>query len=104
MAFLVVDTLEGEKTLTLFPRQYASAKDFLVPGMILKVGVKGDMNWSRNKKCFIVQSITASKRINKMLWQEIEEKHKKDDLKGQGFLSSVFFKFFLFKGCKALIK
>lgn len=68
MAFLKVDTLEGERTLTLFPSHYETVKEGLVPGMLMKVGVKGQMNWQRNQKDFIINSITIPKKINKDIW------------------------------------
>lgn len=72
MAFLKVDTLEGERSLTLFPQQYEGISEALVPGMILKVGVRMSMNWQRNQKDFIISSISAPKKINKEVWKKIE--------------------------------
>lgn len=76
MAFLKVDTLEGAKELTLFPKQYASLKEpyGLVPGMLLKVGLKGKMDWQRNQKTFIVATINIPKKINKDIWKQIQDK------------------------------
>ncbi|WP_243510102.1 DNA polymerase III subunit alpha [Cytobacillus oceanisediminis] len=82
MAFLKVDTLEGEKSLTLFPSFYGPVKEALVPGMILKVGVKGSMNWQRNQKDFIITSITAPKKINKEIWKKIEQKQEEAFVQG----------------------
>ncbi|MFE4029232.1 hypothetical protein ACFX4N_24045 [Priestia sp. YIM B13551] len=77
MAFLKVDTLEGERSLTLFPTHYEQVKEGLVAGMLLKVGIKGKMNWQRNQKDFIINSITIPKRINKEIWNKIEaNKHQ----------------------------
>lgn len=76
MAFLKVDTLEGERNLTLFPQKFDEVKEALVPGMILKVGIKGKMNWQRNQKDYIVTTITAPKKINKSIWKNIEMKKK----------------------------
>ncbi|MDA1918137.1 DNA polymerase III subunit alpha [Bacillus cereus group sp. BcHK140] len=73
MAFLRVDTLEGERSLTLFPSHYEQVKEGLVAGMIMKVGIKGQMNWQRNQKDFIINSITIPKKINKDIWKQIEK-------------------------------
>ncbi|MEX3713479.1 hypothetical protein ABFV99_13840 [Cytobacillus horneckiae] len=78
MAFLRCDTLEGEKDLTVFPQVFAKNKEGLVPGMLLKVGVKGSMNWQRNKKDYIVNSLTIPKKINKEIWKRIEENKPSD--------------------------
>ncbi|WP_263117500.1 DNA polymerase III subunit alpha [Bacillus subtilis] len=79
MAFLRVDTLEGEKSLILFPSNYEPIKHALVPGMLLKVGVKAQMNWQRNQKDFIIRSINAPKKINKNLWKQIEQQSTQHD-------------------------
>ena len=78
MAFLKVDTLEGQKDLTLFPKDYEGLKDKhgLVPGMLIKVGLKGKMDWQRNQKTFIVSSINIPKKINKDIWKQIELKQQ----------------------------
>lgn len=73
MAFLTVDTLEGQRSLTLFPKQYETAKDGLVPGMIMKVGIRAQMNWQRNQRDYIVNSINIPKKINKDIWKKIEK-------------------------------
>lgn len=73
MAFLTVDTLEGQRSLTLFPKQYETAKDGLVPGMILKVGIRAQMNWQRNQRDYIINSINIPKKINKDIWKKIEK-------------------------------
>lgn len=73
MAFLKVDTLEGERSLTLFPSHFATVEEGLVPGMLIKVGIKGKMNWQRNQKDFIIGSITIPKKINKDIWKKIEK-------------------------------
>ncbi|WP_431146707.1 DNA polymerase III subunit alpha [Bacillus cereus] len=75
MAFLRVDTLEGERSLTLFPSHYEQVKEGLVPGMLMKVGIKGQMNWQRNQKDFIINSITIPKKINKDIWKQIEKEN-----------------------------
>lgn len=74
MAFLTVDTLEGEQDLTLFPKQYETVKNLLIPGIIFKVGVKGSMNWQRNKKDYVIQNIVAQKRINKEIFDDLKQK------------------------------
>lgn len=75
MAFLTVDTLEGEQKLILFPKQFDTVKEALVPGMILQVSIRMQMNWQRNSKDFIIHTVRAPKRINKHLWKEIEQKN-----------------------------
>jgi DNA polymerase-3 subunit alpha len=79
MAFLRVDTLEGERSLTLFPSHYETVKEGLVPGMLMKVGVKGQMNWQRNQKDFIINSITIPKKINKDIWKRIEKDNTQEE-------------------------
>jgi DNA polymerase-3 subunit alpha len=54
MAFLTVDTLEGQRSLTLFPSNYEPIKHALVRSMLLKVGVKRQINWQRNQKDYII--------------------------------------------------
>lgn len=71
MAFLTVDTLEGEQRLTLFPQQYQAISHALVPGMMLKVGIRMNMNWMRDQKDFIITTITAPKKINADAWKKI---------------------------------
>lgn len=75
MAFLEVDTLEGTRSLTLFPQQYAkTATEGLVPGMLAKINVKAQMNWQKNQKDYILNSITIPKKINDKMWKEINKK------------------------------
>lgn len=75
MAFLEVDTLEGTRSLTLFPREYAKTViEGLVPGMLAKINVKAQMNWQKNQKDFILNSITIPKKINDKMWKEINKK------------------------------
>lgn len=75
MAFLTVDTLEGSRSLTLFPQQYAKVPvEGLVPGMLAKINVKSQMNWQRNQKDFILNAITIPKKINDKMWKEINKK------------------------------
>lgn len=74
MAFLTVDSLEGEQKLILFPKQFESIKEALVPGMILQVAIRAQMNWQRNSKDFIIHTVKAPRRINRHLWKEIEQK------------------------------
>ena len=75
MAFLEVDTLEGTRSLTLFPQQYAkTAIEGLVPGMLAKINVKAQMNWQKNQKDYILNAITIPKKINDKMWKEINKK------------------------------
>jgi DNA polymerase III subunit alpha len=79
MAFLKVDTLEGEKSMTIFPREYAVCKDELHIGMIAKVSFEAKMNWRDDTTDYIVKKLVSPKKINKDLWkaimknQEVEE-------------------------------
>ncbi|MEK1828801.1 hypothetical protein AAAC51_06530 [Priestia megaterium] len=65
MAFLTADTLEGERSLTLFPSHYENVKDGLVPGMLMKVGIRGQMNWQRNQKTSLLLLLLFLRRLIK---------------------------------------
>lgn len=73
MAFLRVDTLEGERSLTLFPSHYEQVKEGLVAGMIMKVGIKGQMNWQRNQKTSLSIQLRFRRRLTKIFGSELRK-------------------------------
>jgi DNA polymerase-3 subunit alpha len=79
MAFLKVDTLEGEKSMTVFPKAYETCKDELHVGMISKVQFSAKMNWQNDTVDYIVEKLVSPKKINKDLWKAIMKDQKVED-------------------------
>jgi hypothetical protein len=74
-----VDTLEGEKSMTVFPKAYETCKDELHVGMISKVQFSAKMNWQNDTVDYIVEKLVSPKKINKDLWKAIMKDQKVED-------------------------
>lgn len=67
MAFINVDTLEGNKRMVLFPDVYATVVDQLKKDLIVKMTCYTKYNPQYDERSIIVKKITIPKRINKAI-------------------------------------
>lgn len=67
MAFLNIDTLEGNKRMLLFPQQYEKVADLLVNGVTLHFICYMKYSLQYDERSIIIHDIKVPKRINKHL-------------------------------------
>jgi DNA polymerase-3 subunit alpha len=67
MAFINVDTLEGNKRMVLFPDVYATVADQLKKDLVVKLTCYTKYNPQYDERSIIVKKITIPKRVNKHL-------------------------------------
>ncbi len=67
MAFLNMDTLEGNKRIILFPNEYLTIEGQLDKDLIIKVTLTKKYDARYDDRSFIVKKITIPKRVNKVV-------------------------------------
>ena len=67
MAFINVETLEGNKRMVLFPDVYKTVEDQLMKDLVVKLNCYTKFNPQYNERSIIVKKIVIPKRINKHL-------------------------------------
>lgn len=72
MAIVEVDTLEGPKTIVMFPDVYKKVQGMLAPDVIVKLDVYYKTNYQRNTRDIIVKDAKIPKRINKGVLQTLQ--------------------------------
>lgn len=72
MAFVNIETLEGPRRITIFPRDYAAIEGQLFPDIILKLTLYKKYDPGYDERNYIVKRITIPKRINKALLATLE--------------------------------
>lgn len=72
MAFINIDTLEGNRRIVAFPNEYAAVADQIEKGIVLKLTLTKKYDPRYDERSYIVKKATIPKRINKTLLQARE--------------------------------
>lgn len=79
MAFVNIDTLEGNKRIVLFPQTYQTVEGQLVKDLVIKVNLLKKHDFMRDETSFITNKITIPKRINKDILATLPPRTPKED-------------------------
>lgn len=72
MAIVDVDTIEGPRTVVMFPDAYQKVQGMLAPDIIVKMTLYYKTNYQRNTRDLIVKDTKIPKRINKQILQTLQ--------------------------------